>query len=74
MIKLSEKPALPPDVEVILHERGNRLVEQANVGYVVIDSRFIPLERARLVIDVFKLVEIERDGPLTLYVPAGNKP
>jgi hypothetical protein len=38
----------------------------------VIDSRFIPPERAQLVIDAFTLREVQRDGHLTLYVP-GNK-
>jgi len=35
----------------------------------VIDARFIPADRAKLVIDAFKLRELERDRHLTLFVP-----
>ena len=31
-----------PDIKARLDERGDRLVTQGNVGYVVIDSRFVP--------------------------------
>jgi hypothetical protein len=74
LIRLSEKEPLGPEVKVTLDERGDRLVTQANVGYVVIDSRFVPPDRARLVIDAFKLLEVQRDDHLTLYVPAANPP
>ena len=33
---------------------------KANLGYVVIDARFIPPDRARMVIEAFKLIEIQR--------------
>jgi hypothetical protein len=46
----------------------------SNLGYVVIDDRFIPPDRARLVIDALKLEFVEREDYLTLYVPAGNPP
>jgi hypothetical protein len=69
LIKLSEKAPLDPSVAPILFERGNRLVTQANVGYVVIDQRFIPPDRAQLVIDALKLREVQKDQHLTLYVP-----
>ncbi|MEO7133461.1 MAG: hypothetical protein ABI024_04500, partial [Vicinamibacterales bacterium] len=72
LIKLSENKPIGPEVEAVLDERGNQLMTQGNVGYVVIDSRFIPAARAQLVIDAFKLREVQRDGNLTLYVP-GNK-
>ena len=55
----------------MLDERGDRWSRRANVGYVVIDARFIPPDRAQLVIDSFKLREVQRDAHLTLYVP-GN--
>jgi hypothetical protein len=74
LIKLSEKHPLDPQVALTLQARGDRIIEQANLGYVVIDSRFVPPERARLVIDAFRLREIERDNYLTLYVPAGRTP
>ncbi len=73
LITLSEKPPLGPEVKARLDEHGDRLVQQGNVGYVVIDSRFIPPERAQLVIDAFKLIEVQRDQHLTLYVPAANR-
>jgi hypothetical protein len=74
LIDLSEPKPLAAGVAATLHDRGDRLIGQARVGYVVIDSRFIPPERARLVIDAFKLREVERDRHLTLYVPAGTAP
>lgn len=70
LITLSEPGPLDPKVGETLRERGDRLIQQANLGYVVIDARFITPERAQLVIDAFKLREIERDDYLTLYVPA----
>ena len=69
LIRLSETPPLDPDVKVTLEERGERLLTQGKVGYVVIDSRFIPDDRARLVIDALRLREVQRDAHLTLYVP-----
>jgi hypothetical protein len=74
LITLSEKAPIGPDIKARLDERGDRLVTQGNVGYVVIDSRFIPPERAQLVIDSLKLREVQRDQHLTLYVPASNSP
>jgi hypothetical protein len=74
LIKLSEKTPIGPDVIATLHDRGDRLIQQANVGYVVIDDRFIPPDRARLVIDALRLREVQRDRYLTLYVPASNPP
>lgn len=74
LIKLSEKGPIGPDVIATLHDRGDRLIQQANVGYVVIDARFIPPDRAQLVIDALRLREVQRDQYLTLYVPASNPP
>jgi hypothetical protein len=74
LIKLSEKGPLPADVAVTLQERGDRLIAQGNVGYVVIDERFIPADRAQLVIDALKLRLVERDRHLTLFVPVNNPP
>lgn len=74
LIKLSENAPLDPDVAVTLHDRGDALMAQANVGYVVIDSRFVPPDRAQLVIEAFKLREVRRDAHLTLYVPTNNPP
>ena len=69
LIKLSEKKPLDASVKAVLDERGDRLVEQANLGYVVIDARFIPPDRALMVIEALKLREVQQDAHLTLYVP-----
>jgi hypothetical protein len=69
LIKLSEDAPLDPEVKVILEERGDRLVTQGNIGYVVIDERFIPHDRAAMVIEAFKLREVARDRHLALYEP-----
>jgi hypothetical protein len=69
LIKLSENTPLDPSVKAILDERGDRLVAQGNIGYVVIDERFIPPDRAALVIETFKLREVQRDRHLALYEP-----
>ena len=74
LIRLSEKAPIGPDVIATLHDRGDRLIQQANVGYVVIDERFVPPDRAQLVIDALRLREVQRDQYLALYVPAGNPP
>jgi hypothetical protein len=74
LITLSEKAPIGPDIKARLDERGDRLVTQGNVGYVVVDSRFVAHDRAQLVIDALKLREVQRDQYLTLYVPASNPP
>ena len=74
LIKLSEKTPLDPSVQSVLDARGTYLVTQANVGYVVIDERFIPPDRARMVIDAFRLRAVERHAHLTLYVPVAALP
>jgi hypothetical protein len=70
LIKLSEDRPLDPSVKATLDERGDMLLKQGNVGYVVIDERFIPRDRAALVIETFKLREVARDRHLALYEPA----
>jgi len=74
LIKVSDPSPLAPDVEATLHERRDRLIAQANLGYVVIDRRFIPEPRARLVIDALRLEPMQTDRHLTLYVPTANRP
>jgi hypothetical protein len=74
LITLSEKPPIGPEVAATLRERGDRLVQQGNLGYVIIDARFIPPDRAALVIETLKLRPVSQDRHLTLYVPAGNPP
>jgi hypothetical protein len=74
LITLSEKAEIGPDIKARLDERGDRLVTEGNVGYVVIDARFVAADRAQLVIDALKLREVQRDEYLTLFVPDANPP
>jgi hypothetical protein len=67
--KISEAKPLDASVQATLDARGDRLVHDANLGYVVIDERFIPPDRASMVIAAFKLREIGRDRHLALYRP-----
>jgi hypothetical protein len=69
LIKISEAKPLDPGVKEVLEARGDRLIEQANLGYVVIDERFIPADRAAMVIAAFNLREVARDRHLALYEP-----
>ena len=69
LIRLSEEKPLDPSVRAVLDQRGDRLVKQGNLGYVVIDERFIPPDRSQMVIDAFKLREVARDRHLALYEP-----
>lgn len=69
LIKVSEKAPLDPGVAAILRERGADLVDEAHLGYVVIDDRFIAPDRAQLVVDALRLREVQKDAPLTLYAP-----
>jgi len=74
LVKLSEPKPIGPEVKAMLDAGGHRLMTQGKVGYVVIDSRFIPADRAQLVIDAFRLRERQRDDHLTLYVPERAQP
>lgn len=73
LIALSEKPPIGPEVAATLRERSDRLMKLGNVGYVVIDSRFIPPDRANLAIETLKLRFAARDRHLTLYVPEADR-
>jgi hypothetical protein len=74
LIKLSEKAPIAPDVEATLRQRGPTLARRVNLGFVVIDSRFISRERADLVVTTLRLREVERDRHLTLYEPIVDEP
>jgi hypothetical protein len=67
LIKLSEPRDLEADDLVVLRERGATFVRRANLGYVVLDQRFITRAAASPVIDAFGLREIHRDRHLILY-------
>jgi hypothetical protein len=74
LIKLSESTPLDPSVKAILNERGDRLVRQGSIGYVVIDELFIPSDRAAMVIEALKLREVMRDDRFALYEPISPAP
>ena len=69
LIKISEAKPLEASVQATLDERATRFVRDANLGYVVIDERFIPPERSAMVISAFGLREVARDRHLALYRP-----
>jgi hypothetical protein len=69
LIQLSERAPLDASVQAVLDERGDRLIKDANVGYVVVDERFVAADRVQMVIQAFRLREVQRDGHLALYAP-----
>jgi hypothetical protein len=69
LIKLSERTPVDSSVKAVLDERGDGLIKDANVGYVVVDERFVAADRVQMVIQAFRLREVQRDGHLALYVP-----
>ena len=69
LMKLSEPQPLTVEDTATLLGRGAEFVRGTRLGYVVIDSRFVSDESARLVIDAWNLEEIQRDAYLTLYQP-----
>jgi hypothetical protein len=69
LIKLSEAKPLEASVQATLDDRAARFARDANLGYVVIDERFIPPERSAMVISAFALREVARDRHLALYRP-----
>lgn len=69
LMKMSEPQPLSAEDIATLAERGERFVTGTELGYVVIDSRFVPEASARAVIDAWRLEELQRDQHLTLYRP-----
>ena len=69
LITLSEGRSLSPDDQAALIERGPGFVARTDIGYVVIDERFIPPQTSALVIEALHLRLISRDAHLALYVP-----
>ena len=67
LMKLSEPRALEPEDITILQDGGAEFVRRANLGYVVLDERFISRADAAPVIEGFGLQEIRRDQNLTLF-------
>jgi hypothetical protein len=69
LIKLSENTPIDTSVRETFAARGDTLIKQGNVGYVLIDEDYIAPDRAALVIEAFKLREIARDDRLALFEP-----
>jgi hypothetical protein len=71
LITLSEGRPLSSADQAALLERGPGFVNRTEIGYVVIDERFISEETSRLITRAMNLREIARDAHLVLYVPTG---
>jgi hypothetical protein len=69
LITLSEGRQLSADDRAGLIERGPGFVSRTDVGYVLIDERFISPASSALLIDALKLRELSRDAHLALYIP-----
>jgi len=67
LMKLSEPQPLDAVDLAVLHDAGAMFVRQVDLGYVVLDERFISRSEAAPVIEAFRLREIQRDGQLILY-------
>ena len=72
LMKMSDLQPLTAEDESTLLARGASFVQRTQLGYVVIDRRFISDQSANLVIDAWNLEEVERDRHLTLYRPAAS--
>jgi len=72
LMKLSQPQPLTDEDKATLLARGAGFVNGTQLGYVVIDSRFVSDESASLVIDAWLLEEVQRDQHLTLYRPAAS--
>ena len=76
LMKLSEPEELSSDDLAVLRDKGRQFVQRANLGYVVLDERFIDQAFAAPVIAGFGLSEIQRDAHLVLYAttPSSERP
>ncbi len=73
LMKMSEEQPLSAEDIATLAARGDRFVAGTELGYVVIDSRFVPEASTRAVIEAWHLEEVQRDQHLTLYRPAADR-
>jgi len=69
LIKLSEGTVLAAEDVEVLRNRGRNFVRRSNIGYVVLDLRFVTEAKAAPVVEHFGLTELQRDGDLVLYAP-----
>ena len=72
LMKMSEAMPLDDVDRATLVARGDGFVSGTNLGYVVIDARFVPAAAQQAVIEAWHLEELERDRHLTLYRPAAT--
>jgi hypothetical protein len=70
LITLSEGRPISPEHAERVRQRARGFLQRANVGYVVINYVRAPDALADLVIDAWKLEEIERNGARVLYRPS----
>ena len=70
LMKMSEAIPLSDAERATLLARGDGFVSGTNLGYVVIDARFVSPAARQAVIEAWHLEELERDQHLTLYRPA----
>ena len=70
LMKMSESQPLSAEDIAALAQRGDGFVTGTELGYVVIDSRFVSEQSAQAVINAWRLEEVQRDQHLTLYRPA----
>lgn len=69
LIRLSEGKSLNPGAADLAAADAPRFLEQANVGYVVIDHSHASPALVDFAIRTLKLDELESDGPFVLYKP-----
>ena len=72
LMKMSEPQRLTDAELSELLARGPEFAARTQLGYVVIDSRFVSAESASAVIDAWDLEEVQRDQHLTLFRPAAD--
>jgi hypothetical protein len=73
LVELSEKTELDPRTESRAHRNADEFVEQARLGYVVIDTSRATPQLRDFAIDLFGLRKVETAGVFELYVPNGIK-
>jgi hypothetical protein len=72
LMKMSEPQPLTAEDITTLAARAERFVRGTNLGYVVIDQRFVSDASAQAVIAAWHLEEVQRDQHLTLYRPSAQ--
>jgi hypothetical protein len=73
LITLSEGRTLTRDEAARIRARAPGFLQRANVGYVVIDQARAPAALLEFIVDAWQLKEIERTGPIVLYVPMARQ-